>query len=92
MIKGRTKYFEVSNVIKQSWISKISVNHSNTRQEMQRKNTSETEVLLLVNPLIIKSLGSAYSINDGNQFKQGKSLEFGLESEKPVKTKLRKEK
>jgi len=90
MIKGRTKYFEVSNVIKQSWISKISVNHSNTRQEMQRKNTSETEVLLLVNPLIIKSLGSAYSINDGNQFKQGKSLEFGLESEKPVNPKLEK--
>ena len=90
MIKGRTKYFEVSNVIKQSWISKISVNHSNTRQEMQRKNTSETEVLLLVNPLIIKSLGSPYSINDGNQFKQGKSLEFGLESEKPVNPKLEK--
>ena len=90
MIKGRTKYFEVSNVIKQSWISKMSVSHSNTRQEMQRKNTSETEVLLLVNPLIIKSLGSPYSINDGNQFKQGKSLEFGLESEKPVNPKLEK--
>ena len=90
MIKGRTKYFEVSNVIKQSWISKMSFSHSNTRQEMQRKNTSETEVLLLVNPLIIKSLGSPYSINDGNQFKQGKSLEFGLESEKPVNPKLEK--
>lgn len=89
-IKGRTKYFDVSNVIKQSWISTISVSHSNTRQEMQRKNTSETEVLLLVNPLIIKSSGSAYSINDANQFKQVKSLEFGLESEKPVNPKLEK--
>ena len=75
-IKGKNKYFEISDVIRQGWISKISVNHSNTRQEMQRKNTSETEVLLLVNPLIIKSLGSAYSMNDANQFKQVKSLDF----------------
>jgi len=89
-IKGKNKYFEISDVIKQGWISKISVNHSNTRQEMQRKNTSETEVLLLVNPLIIKSLGSAYSMNDANQFKQVKSLDFGLESEKPVNPKLEK--
>ena len=89
-IKGKNKYFEISDVIRQGWISKISVNHSNTRQEMQRKNTSETEVLLLVNPLIIKSLGSAYSMNDANQFKQVKSLDFGLESEKPVNPKLEK--
>jgi translation initiation factor IF-2 len=35
-------------------------------------------------------LGSAYSINDTNQFKQVKSLEFGIESEKPINPKLEK--
>lgn len=89
-IKRNITYIDINGAIKQNWVSKISVSHSNIRQEMQRKNTSETEVLLLVNPLIIKSLGSAYSINDTNQFKQVKSLEFGIESEKPLNPKLEK--
>ena len=59
--------------------------HKNSNHKMQNKNTTEDKIILLVNPLVIEGETNSYNLNNDNDFKKIKPLEFTLNSDKDIK-------
>jgi len=66
--------------------------HKNSNYKMQNKNTTEDKIILLINPLVIEGETNSYNLNNDNDFKEIKPLEFTLNSDKDIKQKLDKKK
>ena len=89
--KRTLTYFKANN----SCISKnLTINHD-IKCEMQSKNIiSEDNIILLINPLMIKGEATNYDLNEVNKFKENKplslSLGFKVKDEQSINPKLEK--
>lgn len=89
--KRTLTYFKANN----SCISKNLTINNDIKCEMQSKNIiSEDNIILLINPLMIKGEATNYDLNEVNKFKENKplslSLGFKVKDEQSINPKLEK--
>ena len=86
-IKGQRLRVYKTPTINASCISKI-ISITSTKCNMQSSIRSEDEIILLINPLMIKGESNNYDLNEKNKFKSNK--EFKIEDGNTVNPKLEK--
>jgi translation initiation factor IF-2 len=84
--KKKTMYFNIHD----SWISKNLTINNDIKCNMQSEVTTEDEIILLINPLIINGGTDSYDLNERNKFKETKTMAFTIDSDKSVNPKLDK--
>ena len=67
--KKKTMYFKIHD----SWISKNLTINNDIKCNMQSEVTTEDEIILLINPLIINGGTDSYDLNERNKFKETKT-------------------
>ena len=83
MIKKETKNNRNSN----HWILQRL---NNTQCQMKTNNQENEEIILLINPLVIKGGATVYGLDGRNKFENASTLAFGSDTEKPTNPKLDK--
>ena len=83
IIKKRTKSCKTPS-------NRILERVSNIQCQMKTKHQNSEDIILLINPLVIKGGTTVYDLNGRNKFEDASNLAFGNDSEKPINPKLDK--
>ena len=83
IIKKRTKSCKTPS-------NRILQRVSNIQCQMKTKHQNSEDIILLINPLVIKGGTTVYDLNGRNKFEDASNLAFGNDSEKPINPKLDK--